>query len=286
MNLIEKLKNNLCQWRCMPKAEQDFMKSLPPVKLIIGRKYKITPKEEEECTSLDKGIYTISRIEKNGIFAVEEKPEGFEGVRRGDSSLYDFELIPEPEIELALPTEEETVRAAAESDEAAIACGVQKFDFFRNVKSFSDIKCNDLYVCALCYRHEKLDNKTKCALRHDCRGHCTEQWRRMETCYYGKDLIGFRQGADFIHADLVRLLAEDRAKKKEPEIIRCEVKEINGNLFFIENSGPVRLYKALGRANYIRCEDEDGDRCSLRDRDPNGRLPARWPKWVLFGDKK
>ena len=322
-NMIEKLKNNLCQWQYMPKEEKEYMKSLPlgavgivgksgslfifpvkpwfdskediyrivpdyepePVKLIVGRRYKIAPKEEEECTSLDKGIYTISCIEKNGIFAVEEKPEGFEGVRRGDSSLYDFELIDEPEIKLTLPTEEET-KAAEESEEAALEIGVRKFNFLRNATSFSGVGFSDLRRCALCKRHERLDGKTNCPLKSNCVGLCTESWNLMRTCYWWCDLAGFKRSAEVVYAEFVLLLCKERAKKKEPEIIRCEVKEINGNLYFIENCGPVRLYKALSRANYIRCEDEEGKPCSLREcKKQRLNQPARWPKWVLFKNK-
>ena len=161
-NMIEKLKNNLCQWQCMPKEEKEYMKSLP--------------------------LGAVGIVGKRGsLFIFPVKPWF-------DSKEDIYRIVPDYEPEI--------------------------------------------------------------------------------------------QSADAIHADLVRLLAEERAKKKEPEIVRCEVVEINGNLFFIENSGPVRLYKALSRANYIRCEDEEGKPCSLREyKKQRLNQPAKWPKWVIFKNK-
>ncbi len=115
-----------------------------------------------------------------------------------------------------LPTEEETKIAAEESEEAALACGVRKYDVLRKVTSFDNVDSDDLMKCALCKRHQELDIKTNCPLKLDCRGVCVSQWGEMWSYFHNVHLTGFASAAEAIHSELSRLLREERAKKSAP----------------------------------------------------------------------
>ena len=98
------------------------------------------------------------------------------------------------------------------------------------------------------------------------------------------DLYIFKAAQYFWNVEDIYRIVPDY--EPEPEIVKCEVYEHEGLLFYKrrpELEGELLFY-ALCYADYVRCEDEDGNPCGLRGYEKQNK-PAKRPVYILFKGK-
>ncbi len=191
MNTIEELQENLAQYGELSSEKQELLKKLTEHLVFLNESGEWPEKLSEKL--YHNWVYRISP---------DYTPDSAK-----------------------MPTQEETIIAAEESEEAALECGVCKYDILRKIASWGDIFLYDLGSCALCRRHDKLDDRTNCPLKQNCEGECIKPWSQMITACYNNDLTGLTSAANDIYHELSRLLEEERAKKikSPPESVGPEV---------------------------------------------------------------